>query len=349
MSSLVLDTLASPWQTDASRLWTTSVGLGLGRAGTDGQGMAIVATGGAPGTTPPFARHTLTPAVDLSQYDEIRFWFRSTRPADGGRVGPFYLQFELNSTVSPLNPPFSRLIPIARAATWQMQQIWLGDMPAAARQSVSTVTLRSLDATVAFTATLSDIIATRPQPIQDTDQALFARLNNQFRVPANNGTALVPAVLDMPELQANTPAPGILITAWSIKPAFERAGAGDLIDNYTPQGAYVRAARRTLQLEYRLMPTTNTRVQKTLLFEDILGDVARHPWLVVDDEYIEIIPFYPSPQEASDLIVPGRTPLFYRFAVEIEAGVRVFAPQAIPMLVVGQPSAGIPESVVVPQ
>ncbi len=347
MSSRVVDDLASPWQTDPSGLWAVTVAVGAGRIDA-GPGMTISARAGQPGGPSPFARRSFSPALDLGPYDELRFWIRSTRPAGGSPASPFYLALEIAG--GPALPrPWLRLLGLRGGGAWELQALWLGDLPAANRQAIASLTLRSLDPSVQFEAVVSDVIAARPEPVQDVDAAFFARLNNRYRVLSGNRTVEVPAILDLPESPGGRTPPYLLITPWAVRQLQDRGGAGELVDNFTGDGSFVRPARRLLELDYGIDVFGETRAQKALLLDSILADFDGKRPLVVSDELVRWVPFTPSADELAASVRPGRTPLFYRLGIEMETGPRRFHAQARPQLAVAHVGDSSREAVVVPQ
>jgi len=335
VTSAVIDDVATPWQSDGSTLWTLSIAPAAAEASTSGVAMRIDAAAGAANDPPPSAARQFPAPLDLRGVDELRLWLRSSRPASGAPDKPFYLALEATAAAGP-QPVWRRLLPVDRADAWELHCLWLGDMAAELRQAVGTLRLRSLDATVAFRACVGELIATLPEPIGDLEDALAERLDKIYSVAVEGTPTSVPAILDVPESPGTRTAPYVLITPWSVHALEPRGGADDVVDNYTPAGAHTRPARRLLRLEYRIDAFVTTRRHKSHLLERIVADLAARR-LRVDGELLEAVAFDPSAHELASLVAPGRTPLFYRWLVPIEAGARQFHAQAVPFLTFGQP------------
>ena len=335
MTSLVVDDFSAPWQSDGSGLWTLSTVPAGPEVAAGGAAMRIDAAAGAASDAPPSAAREFPAALDLRDVDELRLWLRSSRPASGAPDKPFYLALEATSAAGP-QPLWRRLLPVARADAWELHCLWLGDMADELRRAVATLRLRSLDPTVAFRACAGELIATLPEPIGDLEEALVQRLDNAYSVLVEGTPASVPAIIDVPESPGTRTAPYVLVTPWSIHALQARGGASEVVDNFTPAGAHTRPARRLLRLEYRIDAFVTARRQKSHLLERIVADLAQR-WLRVDGELLEPVAFEPSESELAGLVVPGRTPLFYRWLVPIEAGPRRFNAQAVPLLTFGQP------------
>jgi hypothetical protein len=335
MSSRIVDAFTSPWIPDPSGRWSCSVDASAGHLGTDGLGMVIRAVGDSSPAAASFAERNLSPPLDLRDADELRFWLRAARRAAPSPATPFYLAFEAASE-PPVTLRWTRLLPVEQAGVWELHRLWLDDMPSDLRGAVGFLRLRALAPAIPFSAAIDDLIAVTPEPLQDADAALQARLHNRFEVSGAGGSTLVAALIH-PSDPVPSDAPYILITPWSVTPAAGRPGA-DLVDNFTPGGAFVRAAPEALTLEYRLEVHATTRDLRAYLLEAVLAELGRDRRLVVAGEPVALSSFTPAPEQAA-LVPPGRTPLYYRLSVPLEIGRRRFHQLPDPSLVVA-PTGG---------
>jgi len=204
-------------------------------------------------------------------------------------------------------------------------------MPGALRQAVAVLRLRSLDRTVAFRAAMDDLVATRPEPLVDTDAALLGRFDKVFSVVVAGSSTKVPAVVSVPENPPNPTPPYILIIPWKVLPLGRPAAVQDIVDNYTEGGAFVRPALAAIQLEYAVDVVADERQHKAEVLERILDSVARRPRIVVDNVPLELVGF------DRDLVtevpaVTRRTPVFYRVVAVTETGDRRFLDRARPFV-----------------
>jgi hypothetical protein len=154
--------------------------------------------------------------------------------------------------------------------------------------------LRSRDPTVAFAASIDDLLATTMEPLQDVDTALLAGVDRQFQVSIEGTLTDVSAIVDLPENPGERTPPYILITPWSVQAVGKRGGSGEIIGNYTTTGAFVRPAPQEIQLEYRIDVLAQVRSHNTLVMGHILGDFGARLRLVVNGEPLEMTPFAPS-------------------------------------------------------
>jgi hypothetical protein len=301
--------------------------------------MAIVARNGTAASPAPYARRRFTSPQDWREVEELRFWFRSSRGGDGSQGQPFYLAFEASSDPPATNVSWTRLLPVRRSDTWELHRFWIGDMPASLRAAVGILRLVSLDPTVAFNASIDDLIAVTPEPLQDVDAALLERLDKRFSINVSGNRNKVPALIDVPEHPGSRTLPYILITPVAVQPGSDRGGSGEIIDNYTIDGSFFRPTPLMLQIEYRIDVFAKQRSQKAALLEQILDDFGKRSFLEVSGELLELTPFVPSPESSARLIPVDRTPIFYRLNARMEIGARRFQRHAVPFLLVA-PSDG---------
>ena len=72
--------------------------------------------------------------------------------------------------------------------------------------------LRSLDPTVAFAASIDDLLATTMEPLQDVDTALLAGGDRQFQVSIEGTLTDVSAIVVLPQLTVVMfPAPALVV------------------------------------------------------------------------------------------------------------------------------------------
>jgi hypothetical protein len=327
LSASLVDGMVTAWQA-SSPLWSLSTDAAADATGRDGLGMMIRAAAGDEGDLAPSAQRTYTPPLDLRESDELRFWLRSSRPADGSATRPFYLAFEA-TTEPAAPPPWRRFLAVRQPDVWTLQRLWLDDMPADLRPAVGVLRIASLDATIAFDAAVDDLVAVRPEAVSDVDAALQECFDGMLDVPA---------ILDLPENPGPRTPPFILITPWSVLPREPRTGTDEVVDNHSEGGAFVRPAPAQVQLEYRIDVVADTRADKARLVEAIVGQLLTRRQLIAANVPLTLEPFVPSSEEAAT-IEPGRTPLFLRVVTDVETGARRQLGYAVPFVLAG-PSDG---------
>lgn len=332
MSSRLLDFLPERWTAQHADLWRVALQRGRDPHDADGA-FLVVDIGSRPAREGPASScltYELPEPLSLTDVSEARLWLRCSKASDRRAGRPCFLSFEM--TRGPDAPvEWSRRLPVAQAGRWELHCLWIEDMPQTLRGAVATLRLRADLGPEPVALALSGLLAVRPQPIQDVDEALMARLSGD-----RPGIGSVVAQIELPEGAAPSTAPYILVSPLSIAPQGHRGGSGDVEDNLTEQGLpHLRPRPHTLELAFRIDVHAQNRQQKAKILDEVLADFARRPFLVVNHERLPLLPYSPGPEEAHHLAPPGRTPLFYRVQCEIECGTRT--PPALIQSVALQP------------
>ncbi|MBI4671157.1 MAG: hypothetical protein HY741_05760 [Chloroflexi bacterium] len=286
MSQLLIDALdnAGQWQAFAADGATPSTQLAVKadardfRYGADKQSLRV---SGSVNALNHRVRRTLNP-LDLSNFDELRVWFKSSRSADGSTARPFFLEVRLASATMDLNAPgntWVRLIPIAQANTWELAQFSLQDLPSAIRSAVNVIQLRCVDASVPFTFHLDDLLAVRHEMIGDVDAALLARLDKQLTL---NGTPAPAVIYSPPDKPANTPTPHLRITHFDLRFAEERTLYSQARSDYTATGFRLRPFSAAYDLSYEIAAVADSRAEQTRLLEFVLAAFVPYGTLLVN-------------------------------------------------------------------
>lgn len=332
MSAITIDAMAATWNASAPGAWTLAISAQASFPGPDGSGMTITALAAPSLANPPQAEHAFAPALDLSNYQELRFWFRCDLAGDGSSANPFYLVIEAAAAPGAATP-WSRFLAIARPGAWELQRIWIGDMPAALRSSIGALRLRALSNTTAFNAAIAPILAVDLQPISDVEAAWAARLDGTLSVPVSGVPTPIPLYLATPT--GPQTAPYILLTAWAALPLQDLGASAPIVDNASSAGVAIRPPPGTIQLDYRLEVVATDRSLRAVALGALVTELQRARWLMVAGEQVTIEPFELSPEERGLLVTPDTTPLFYRLLQSVELGTRVTTTLARPLLTVG--------------
>src|SRR5947209_3372303 len=76
------------------------------------------------------------PAIDLTNFDEIRLWLWSSRSADGSPAQPFFLEVRLASAAMSLQDPANpwlRYMRVSQVEAWEFVRLSLDDLPSQVR------------------------------------------------------------------------------------------------------------------------------------------------------------------------------------------------------------------------
>ncbi len=285
MPQQVLDPMdnAAPWSALEPDDATPSTELSLApdalhfRFGADRRSGRITATTAA-------LDHRLRrslPNVDLAAFDELRFWLRSDRVADGTAARPFFLELRLASAAMGLDDAantWHRFLPVTRAESWELVRLSLADLSAAVRGAVNRLQLRCVDASAAFTCYIDDLTAVREAMVADVDAALLERLHERLTI---NGTQ-VPAVFHLPELVPAQARPFIRLMHYDVRFAEERTGSVENRGDYSGPGYRLRPPALAYDLYYELDIPTDTRAHQAQILEFVLATLAPRGDLIVN-------------------------------------------------------------------
>src|SRR5687768_14333825 len=89
MGNLLVHTMDTPWTSSAPALLQVTLENQVHFIEGAGSNRLLVATGAVNQT----AEVAFAPSRDLSAFQELRFWIRAGRMADGTSSWPFYLEF----------------------------------------------------------------------------------------------------------------------------------------------------------------------------------------------------------------------------------------------------------------
>lgn len=219
--------------------------------------------------------------LDLTTFDELRFWLWSERLADGAPGRPYFLQARLGSVALPIGNvgnTWQRNVPVGQIRTWELVRLSLDDLPAAIRSAANQLELRCIDATTSFACNLDDLFAVREQMISDVDMALQARLHNQLTLNGNQVAAVFfhaeqPPVVEMPFIQ---------ITQYDVQYIGERTPVVQSRADYTSNGFSLRPISVAYEIFYELDFFADTRAEKGAIMDFVLRRLSPRSELVVN-------------------------------------------------------------------
>ncbi|ESA38291.1 hypothetical protein N836_33215 [Leptolyngbya sp. Heron Island J] len=140
--------------------------------GDDGISNRLVASSDALGS-----QITFTPdaPIDLEAFEEIRFWIRSSRQANGSSQHPFYLEFAYQDSGDAPEEEHRWLVPVNRSNTWEERRIGVENDR---RSAVTGFQLRCLT-NLPFTCNIDDLLTVREDMLLDLEQALLQQIDTQ--------------------------------------------------------------------------------------------------------------------------------------------------------------------------
>ncbi len=252
-------------QTDSSVTWLST---------------ATVALSGTTSASGHLASTTFT-SVDLNAFDDLWFWVRSDRLADGTAGQPFFLELRLGSATVAMGTAanaWHRELPVTQAATWQLVKVSLSDLSPTVRSAMSALQIGCIDASAPFRCNVAALMTVREQLLLDLDAALVARLSNQAVLAG----APVPAFVDQPGSTTPPPTPSIRITNYDVQSADARSPSGPPRSDYRNGTFDLRPRRRAYEVLYEIDVIASARADADLLYELVLTQLGTSSELLVN-------------------------------------------------------------------
>ncbi len=141
---------------------------------------------GQDGTTGVAVAHVPASPVDLSPYDELRFWIRADRAAAGTARSPFFLDFGFVDQTSGSAVEHRWLVPVNRSGRWEHRRVGI---VAEARSQVQSFDFRSLTDSP-FSCHIDELLAVRDEPLADAEAALVRQLERLATIPGLTDVAV---------------------------------------------------------------------------------------------------------------------------------------------------------------
>ena len=169
-----MDPLDATWTSSATALQVTADSSLAAEAG--GTSMRLSSGAGAAGAS---AERTFAKPLDLSDFDELRFWIRASRPADGSVEQPFWLELSFDDTADTAADDHRWFVPVNRSGQWEHRRIGISGER---RGAVATIRLTLLDAEP-FECWVDELLAVSEEVVTDVEDALVARLSAAPALP----------------------------------------------------------------------------------------------------------------------------------------------------------------------
>jgi hypothetical protein len=176
----VVHAMDTPWVSSAPALQVTVEPEGATAPGSSNRFTAPLGALGATATFTPAA------PVDLSAFDELRFWLRADRRADGTVEAPFWLELSYRDVNDAPGEEHRWFVPVNAADTWEQRRIGIG---ADRCSSIDRFRFTALDDR-SFSISVDELLAVDEQMIADLEVGLAARIGAPATIPALVAVAL---------------------------------------------------------------------------------------------------------------------------------------------------------------
>jgi hypothetical protein len=303
----------TPWSAFAADSITPSTEVSIAldtshpRPGADPRSGLITASAAAANHT---LRRSLTPAIDLTAFDELRLALFSSRVSDGKTTTPFFLELTLASAAMPLSDPgntWRRYIPAAQAGVWDTARFSLSDLPAAIRGAVSVMQLRCA-AAGAFQINIEDIIGVRDEMIGDIDVKLRTLLNNILIISGNP----VPAVLHPANGPLSQSRPYIEILNYDVAYNLERTQSFRPRADYFNGSSSLLPTSNAFDVFYQIAAVADDRTSQSQMLEFILRTIPARGEILVNGYPLQVDTTVVNPIDRLGGFRTDAIPLFFR-------------------------------------
>jgi len=150
------------------------------------EGMASNHIVASPDALNAFAEFVPSNPLDLTQFDELRFWISGDRQADASTTSPFYLEFSYIDAGDTAGEEHRWFVPVNQVNTWEQRRIGIQNDRRSAIVRFRFTCLTSLP----FDCYVAELLAVFEEMLFDLEQALITLLENQVALPHLTNIAL---------------------------------------------------------------------------------------------------------------------------------------------------------------
>jgi hypothetical protein len=180
MPATVIHSMATPWSASTPALEVVVEPTGASQPGTSNRFSAPLGAAGATATFTPAA------PLNLSASDELRFWIRADRRADGTAQAPFWLELSYRDAGDQPNEEHRWFVPVNASDSWEQRRIGIADDR---RTAIDRLRFTALDDR-SFSISVDELLAVDERPFTDLEAALAARIGESLSVPGLVNVAL---------------------------------------------------------------------------------------------------------------------------------------------------------------
>jgi hypothetical protein len=181
MTQTTVHNMDSPWTSSNPAALSVSADTQILISGAASNRMA---SGG--GALAAFAEFVPGALLDLSKFDELRFWVRANLPADGSRPQPFILEFSYVDQNDAAGEQHRWFVPVNLKNTWEQRRIGIENER---RSAINRLRFTCLS-NGSFSYNIDEFLAVREEMMADVEQALASRLEEQSVLPGLANVAI---------------------------------------------------------------------------------------------------------------------------------------------------------------
>jgi len=170
----------APWASSSAALSVTVEPIGATGPGPSNRMSAPLGAVGATATFTPAA------PLDLSAFDELRFWVNADRPADGTAGAPFWLELSYRDAGDLPGEEHRWFVSVNAEGAWEQRRIGIR---ADRRTAVDRFRFTALDDRP-FSISVDELLAVDERMLQDLEAALVAHVEDPLSAPGLTDVAL---------------------------------------------------------------------------------------------------------------------------------------------------------------
>jgi hypothetical protein len=178
--STLLHAMGTAWVSSAPALQITVEPVGATTPGTCNR---LSAPLGAAGAT---ATYTPAGPVDLSVFDELRFWVKADQTAEGTSDAPFWLELSYHDVGDAVNEEHRWFVPVNAADTWEQRRVGI---ESDRRSAIDRFRFTVLDDR-SFSIDVDELLAVHELMLTDVEAALVDRIGTPAAIPSLVDVAL---------------------------------------------------------------------------------------------------------------------------------------------------------------
>jgi hypothetical protein len=178
--STVIHAMDAPWSSSSAALSVTVEPIGATGSGPSNRMSAPLGAVGATATFTPAA------PLDLSAFDEVRFWVNADRPADGTAGAPFWLELSYRDVGDLPGEEHRWFVSVNAEGAWEQRRIGIG---ADRRTAVDRFRFTAIDDR-SFSISVDELLAVDERMLQDLEAALVGHVGDSLSAPGLTDIAL---------------------------------------------------------------------------------------------------------------------------------------------------------------
>jgi hypothetical protein len=178
--STVVHAMDTAWVSSGPALQITVEPVGATTPGTSNR---LSAPLGAPGAT---ATYTPAGPVDLSAFDELRFWVNADQTAEGTSDDPFWLELSYHDVNDAVNEEHRWFVPVNAANTWEQRRVGI---ESDRRSAIDRFRFSVLDDR-SFSIDVDELLAVHELMLTDAEASLVDRIGSPAAIPSLVNVAL---------------------------------------------------------------------------------------------------------------------------------------------------------------